>query len=455
MKAFVLVSVVCLLATAPLSADEAEPNVDPATWKQRNVESKWVVYRRAAADAQSKKSWWTFLAENEDFELLEMIAVYESWRGPGELLLRHGAPQGIRAAVWTLWDVSSHSFEHAAVTVLKNHAAKTLGWLDKYMGKETPLGKAAPIRALRTELEKLKVEPEDPGNALPPLEPRVVFRHLRAPAKLAVVGADVPLKLRDDAVYQHQVVRAIEGHGRSGRHTGESWGALETLLDHEDPVVRRATCLAYSTHGGPIPLRKLLDLIDADEQPDAVREAAVLAFSKLTYPVVRVRMIEIATQTDHPAWRAAVSRLIDTREDFLFEPLSLLMAQSEDADTKSFLVDEVARLAQQVRDPNVFARDAERRLVIATWLQLTGHPLAANYAQWTLARFQKFEKHPKVRSALWTVFGKFDATAWLDGRPELGSGSGSAPSIETVTKMVRAQAERLLKGEPNAGRRPR
>ena len=59
--------------------------------------------------------------------------------------------------------------------------------------------------------------------------------------------------------------------------------------------------------------------MDDAKETAAIRESALMAFSSISHPQVYVRLHELALETDHPAWPAAISRLNDLGDEFTLE----------------------------------------------------------------------------------------------------------------------------------------
>jgi hypothetical protein len=317
-----------------------KPPVTDAEWDARDLEGKWVLYQKLIrADEKNIKAFTPYLAERKDFDFLEVIALHQSLYQGGIAaswaLAKADAPQWLRVAAWLRPVDIDHGETETAKLLVKHNPAKSLAWLDKYAAeafiskdeKETSRfgDRSNPLLHDLQVLKKKKVKAGDLGKALPPFQPSEVFRYLDAPKTLDDFGDRKRAEV--DKVYVHQVLRAIKALVQSGR-CREPWiGKLLQLTKHTDPEVRQAAFLAFADFGNELdpknsPIDDFRKVMDDAKETAAIRESALMAFSSISHPQVYVRLHELALETDHPAWPAAISRLNDIGDEFTLEHLN-------------------------------------------------------------------------------------------------------------------------------------
>src|SRR5262249_33542804 len=143
---------------------------------------------------------------------LHFIGIDAAWA-----LARADAPQWLGVIAW-LRLMEDHGEVVTEEVLVKHDPTQALAWLEKYASDATLAQGEKVNRFHDRNLEYLaqdvknlrkKYQPGKLGNALPPLQPAEVFRHLDAPAELAVFGDRK--KAEPGKVYVHQVLRAIQG----------------------------------------------------------------------------------------------------------------------------------------------------------------------------------------------------------------------------------------------------
>jgi hypothetical protein len=242
----------------------------------------------------------------------------------------------------------------------------------------------------------LKVKPGDLGNALPPLKPADVFRHLDAPMDVEEFGDR--LRVDPGKVYAQQVLWAIKAFVQSGRYR-EPWvGKVHRLTRHGHLEVRQAALLAYTSFGHLLepkdsPVAEFARVMDDPAETPAIREAALLAFSWLRHPRVYVRLHEVALETAHPAWSAAISRLNDLGNEFTVEHLGRVDGSRLRGRDAELLAKTHAAIRNYVEDPQrgrvVSLQFVEARLERAVWAEVTKSPLRKELTAWTKSYFVK------------------------------------------------------------------
>ena len=197
---------------------------------------------------------------------------------------------------------------------------------------------------------------------------------------------------------------------QSGKYR-EPWiSQLRELTKHPNLIVRQAAFLAFSEIGPELnPMNPLVEefgkVMDDDQETAAIREAALMAFASFGHPRVFVRLHEMALETNHPAWRAAISNLESIGNEFTIEHLKLI--------DKSKLSAKDGRVYDSVQGGlKSWADDNNRQRVISlaiavrylervTWAGSVKSPLQKQLAAWTKAFFatqpdQAFESHLKT-----------------------------------------------------------
>lgn len=297
---------------AALAAQAAKPaGLDPgdsALFAARPLEARWLLYR-ADLDAhpaeKNRKAYWVaWLGARRDFELLEMIAIYEGWALAGKELHIQGAPQWLRVAVWNLASADSHDLG-AVQKLLADEAPLVLGWFARYPAARR--GKLA--EALLAQLEAT-AEPGDPGDQLPPLDDAAtLFAYLDVPRELATATPEEPGKPGSRSL--HQVVRALHGLRARSEHVGPHLGKVIRLLEHPHGTVRGEAANALTRlPGNMLPPEPLLALTKPPHG-DSTRNLATFALAYATHPAAFFALHDVAADAAHPGRAAALSRLAE------------------------------------------------------------------------------------------------------------------------------------------------
>src|SRR5262245_27680278 len=400
----------------------AKAPVTDAEWNVRDAEGKWALYQSiVSTDEERARGFIPYLVRRKDHDFLETIAIHQPLYTGGKgiaaawALARADAPQWLRVAAWQRQMEIDHGETETSKLILKHNPAKALAWLEKYAA-EVVLAKgekanprqgqrSTPVLTDLENLRKAKVKPGELGTALPPLRPAEVFRHLDAPADLENFGD----RHRADSgkVYVHQVLRAIQAFRQSGRYR-EPWiGKLLRLTRHGHLGVRLAALLAFADIGHVMdpkdtPVDEFRQVMDNKKETPAIREAALMAFSALGHPQVYVRLHEMALETDHVAWQAAISRLNDIGDEFTLEHLDRVDRSRLGRKDLELLEKHRAQLKKWAEDPQrsreLSLAAVERRLERAAWAEYARSPVRKALTAWTKVSFadqanKSFEKH--------------------------------------------------------------
>ncbi len=289
-------------ATTPL-----EPASLPPDWGQRDLDGKWVAYRRAVdgapQDTTMPPRWALALGAAGEHELLEAIVLHEGWRHFGKQLEQNASPQLLRAALWNLGAYDSHDHD-TAEKALVQRGPETLAWLLAH--PHVVRGKVA---ALRDKLVQAKTQPAARQAYLPPLDPmQVLVPMLDAPAGLAEFGDR--LRAEPGVRYVHQVLRALGGVLVYGEADDLVVQKVLRLAGRAHPAVRQqAFHTLTKLPSGLVPHAGLQKLADDPGQSDAQRQLATLALSFSVHPTAFFRVFEIANDAAHPGRLAALRRL--------------------------------------------------------------------------------------------------------------------------------------------------
>jgi hypothetical protein len=224
------------------------------------------------------------------------------------------APQWIRAATWSLGNGDSHALDSARKSLL-DAAARVHGWLREYPAAER-LGLAPILAQVRA------AEPQDPGGALPPLDPDgVLLPFLDPPPRTVPFGAR--LRAEPRVVYTHQVQRAIDGTVAKSLF-GAPWrDKLLRLTRHADPPIARSALLAFTRYpAAQVPWQELRMLASDRDATEEQQRLATLAMTYSDAPEPWFLMHEWMLGEHHPATSVLASRLLEIGDDYtasLFE----------------------------------------------------------------------------------------------------------------------------------------
>ncbi|MCI0652106.1 MAG: hypothetical protein L0Z55_09500 [Planctomycetes bacterium] len=307
---------------------------DIAEWERRDLEARWVLLS-LRLDGEPREvlwDWFDLLASRKEFELLELAALYGpawEWRSAAaERLQGAGAPQWMRVALWHYCGAvkrSSHDKSASRAMFLhRGTGAEVLAWLQAH--PDTPVEL---IRAAKASTKVAAGVPSpDASKFLPPHAPAAVFAHLDAPSSLEELGERISVE--PGKVYLHQVLRAIDGFAQITCTDESTHEKLALLIRHPHEKVRQRAFLAYcSLDPARIPHDALRKVVADENATASDREAALFAYSYGRSPQVVLDLFAISTQCGHPAWKAAISRLCERRDDFTLGKLEALRAAAD------------------------------------------------------------------------------------------------------------------------------
>ena len=328
--------------------EDAQPPVALKKWQEYDSEGRWLLYLDAVKTNPDKRGdWLAFLVQQREFQLLEWLALYEpdafKTHGVGDLLEKNSAPQWLRVAVWHVTapyaTVSGHSRQTANDIVVNQRPGTALDWLLHHR-KNIENWKSGVDSCLK---ELLKPEKgtirRDSKRLLPPLKAADVFQHLDP--EISVESFGDSRKAQEGVVYEHQVIRAINGVTVNSLGDEKLIQKVRAMTQHGNVNIRHAALLAM-TYFIPktSPLDKLEDLqafVQDTRQPAKVREAALMAISYHKHPSVLLQLHKIAMDPNHVCWGAAVSRIGDLAQPFSVELLQQVPTENLSAESVQLL----------------------------------------------------------------------------------------------------------------------
>lgn len=335
------------------TVQEFKPPVDEAEWTKRDLEGKWGLLT-SQLDAQPERisKWVAWLVQEKQFELLEWLAIYRpdafKSHGVGKALLEADAPQWIRVAAWhrNTSPYLGHSRQQATQMLLEASPAVVEHWLQTHQESLDNWNPA--LGDLFAQLQRDDTDARDSSKYLSPLQPNEIFDVLSSSGDVVAFGDR--LRAEDGVVYEHQVVRAINAVIISGRRSEEVKKTLRTLIDHKNERIRIEALLAHSfLLPGTQTERpsRFLKIIDDEQESEAVRQAALLGVSYQNHPSLILRLHEVASTPEHPAWKAAVSRIGDIGKGYSALVLNTVPKEKLNQEQFAVLVDSMKRLAER------------------------------------------------------------------------------------------------------------
>jgi hypothetical protein len=368
-------------------ASAGDPPVELAEWEARDVEGRWAALRASldATNGGSEGTWIGFLAKRGEWDLLEWLALTSRNRTALGALETADAPAWLRVAAWQVGGADSHSLETAKAALVR-HPALAASWLEAH-----PTALPAERKTLLEELRAKDATRVDVARYLPPHDPEVLLADLRPAASIEETGVA-------------RVERAILVLAHS-RLRGEPWSSrLAALLEHPHPRVRRAAALSYAHRPADENPRERLDgLVEAADQPPDVRVAALVGLSYSQDPAAYDRLLRVATDPAHVAWKGAVSRLGDLDDGFApFAWDRALAERQPGAGYLAFAREQAGRIAERTKahDAAAFAKRVPVLLERAAWVDLHCSPFEGDLVEWTTGAVKARAGEPPVREAL-------------------------------------------------------
>jgi hypothetical protein len=390
-------------ADAPVADEPNQKKLDEAPiklpltdaeWDARDLEGKWVLFRKIAGDDdQMAKAFAPYLARRKDFDFLEMMALhqplYEGALHAAWALAKADAPQWLRVAARLRMIEADHGEGETGKILLKHNPAKALAWLQKYAESKDPARLPLPVRDL-AKLRAQKIVPGAIEGALPPLTADAVFRHLDAPKDVVDFGDR--LRVEAGQVYLHQVARTLKTFAHFDDFREPWLGKTLALTRHTHPSVRQQAYLAFADFATSLdpksnPIDEFARVVDDPKESRAIREAATMAFAAFDHPRVYVRLHELALEAEHPAWKAALSQLLNCGNEFTLAHLIRVDSAKLSTADNDHLAKVHATLRewqeQPGRNTDLSVEALQTLLERSAWAELTKSRVASTLAAWT------------------------------------------------------------------------
>ncbi|MBL8814461.1 MAG: hypothetical protein JNL58_00415 [Planctomyces sp.] len=373
------------------SIQKSVPPVSDIEWNARDLEAKWVFLSTQIASEPAKISAWVdFLKQKKEFQLLEWMAIYvpDAFKSHGvaDALKSSDSPQWIRVVAWhTTGPFYLGHGEQQATSLLTSAPGVAEHWLDTHKEKIEPW--EGMISQIYEGFKSDDVPPMDSGKYLPPLQVVDVFSHLAKSG--SVVDFADRKQAQPEAVYVHQIVREINGVAVSGRRNPELLNHVRQLTAHSNETIRQTAFLAHTYILPSTPSLERFDdfarVADDSKESAGIRESALMAFSYHNHPGVLLKLHQVASDTKHPAWNAAVSRIGDIGRGFSISRLKELQKATLTTDQSKLLNDSLQRLIErESAQRGVASWDMARRIVLAVYAQQSGDPNAKHVREWVL-----------------------------------------------------------------------
>jgi hypothetical protein len=362
--------------SAGRQAEPTQPPNVPRDWDDRDFEGRWVAMERCLTEApEHGRTWVAWLAQAHQFELLEWLCLAhpnggQTWGGL-EALIAADAPQAMRCAEWV---ERMHRTTHGSLTpeaAMSVDRGKRLDWYERFATNSEKI--AARRDALRAE----GATRGDGSAYSPPLTEAEVFGAMSRAGAAKELGE--ALRGRPGAVYVHQVIRAIGALALASKADQIWHDRLRVLTKHADWRIRQAALQAYTRMPpSQIPASIGLEQIDdASERPE-VRQAAVLAQSCRAHPSAEAMLLRVASEAEHPAAVAALSRLGDLPSGPAMRVLRAAVDRAASASEARTVAEGALQKMEALRCcESCFSYNVVRRWCrLVGWLEETGSPEA-------------------------------------------------------------------------------
>lgn len=403
------------------ATDELDTLELPADWNERDIEGKWVYYSRdVLLNPQHDLSWPVTLRKAEEYDLLEMLALStpDAFKSHGVIanLYNGNAPHWIRVAAWHTNGPPNfgHGMQAATNYITQVAPGVTEDWIDDHRNELDNFEES--LKPAYELLRKDKVERGDASGFLPPLNPEKVFANLD-PA-LEVTDFGNRLTAEDGVIYKHQVIRAINAVPVSGRRNKALLDRLRSMTRHDDTSIRRSAFLAHTytlpKSSGKEKFDDFLAAVENEEEHFTVRQAALMAYSYHKHPSVFLKLHDVASNTEHAAWEAAVSRLGDLGWNISIEILEPLMQPNLSESQQGILRDTLSRLRKRAaKSKGVSSWEMSQRIRMAVFANQSGHPLTDRLTGWVDAggKVISAKDWNSLKKSKWDTYGAI----WVPG----------------------------------------
>ena len=349
-------------------------------WVKLTLDQKWEIYDKMPADKRAGAVVW--LAEQKDYAFIEQVAIYDPngimFYAAANTLFVERAPQWIRVAALATRRKAGHSMPQG-VAYLTNPAVvgQVMAWdklhSDKVLGSQFPI-----LEGYFNQAKEKGAKIGEVGDALPPLKLKDLVADLKID-KQAEPNIS-KLKRAVDAVVTNQLwdqEGVIE--------------AMEYYLVHGRKELQHHVALAYTYNltFTELPVTKLKMIAMDESSGQALREAALLAYSSGDRLGVIMTLLEIVIDTKHPLWETAVSRMGDL-------DIGVMQQLVNEAELEPKQL-ELWKQELAIIDARVASMLANKSLYILLWRQVAVLAKKRNYPK-VEALNQLVEKYTAVAS---------------------------------------------------------
>lgn len=372
-----------------VSTEVDETYIAPITevdWQKRDIESKWVAFKKSTSDGGNLKHWIHFLSTQKDYAFLELVGFYQidaiNLFGVGDVLSKanstgwlalihwiRGEKPPTRGHGWTAMD---------GLFLAEDQQDVVYSWIKKHKLE------AAYTTILQT-IEGRKIKPKlvDVSKYKAPHQFASLLKSLDPPKSIETLKLEAT-ESDPKQVYLHQVLRAIDAVVVANKMiVPEVQTKFKMLRTHPHERIRQAVYLAYTYGKTAVIPTDLMAVTNNEQETDKVREAAFLAHSYRAEPLIYPDVIAMAKKLNHPAWKAAMSRLSETLADgFAVEQLQVLEFK-KGADFHAASIEKSQkRIDSKLQNPKAIKPYFTSLFMKAAWLKHSEHPLAESYYQW-------------------------------------------------------------------------
>lgn len=372
-------------------AQEVKAPVEMSQWDKRDLEARWVLMASQLEDDPEKMTQWVaWLAQEKQFKLLEWLAIYQpdafKSHGVGKVLLAADADQWIRVAAWhrNSSPYMGHGRQQAGQMLLEASPGVSEHWITTHRAE---LDNWEPsLSSLYQQLESDDIEAKDSSKYVAPFQPDRIFAVLDSKVKVAAFGDR--LSAEDGVVYEHQIVRAINGVVISGRRNDALKMKLRKLIDHPNERVRIEAMLAHSfLLPGTRSERpnRFIQIVEDENESAAVRQAALLGVSYQLHPSLNLKLHAVASEPDHPAWNSAISRIGDVGKGYSMLILDTLAEDQLNEEQANLLKDSMKRIAERELMQSLGAYQVAELIRLASIAKSENHVHANLIQEWVIS----------------------------------------------------------------------
>lgn len=332
-------------------------------------DGRWGWYRREVQGGESEAEWAAWLAEEQQSEFLEWLALCRTgrWSMYGGALVAGDDPRWVRAAAWAL-DAVDPADERAAREALAARPGVALDWFDVHHAllSETQ-------RAVHADLVAAAPEREDASAYLAPLGEADVYGGLFREARHVRDGSATPAPTEEEPA-RGDAVRGILALRNSSWRPAPVLDALADVAAHPDATIAMAVAnSARALDASQVPTLELLTVVRDDERPLAVREAALDAVALGPRYAAYVEFCKLALSPRDPMWAGAVRHLRDFGDALAVSCLRDLTDEELDEDQRALRDAAIAAIEERgPLDDEAFLAQLEGFMELLTYADLAG-----------------------------------------------------------------------------------